>query len=98
MPECRASAKIRVLLVKQVLEKAIQDEFEVDTQSSTFSGSRRVISGTIFLDDSREEIRYKAPGSAIRGKLISPIILNVRANRNYIPPCLTNLTATSYSA
>lgn len=98
MPECRASAQIRVLLVKQVLEKAMQDGFEVDPQSSTFSGSCRAISDTVFLDDSREEIGYEAPGSAIHGKLISLVSLNVRANRNCIPPCLTNLTATSYSA
>ena len=50
MPECRASAQIRVLLVKQVLEKAMQDGFEVDPQSSTFSGSCGAISDTVFLD------------------------------------------------
>ena len=78
--------------------KAMQDGFAVSTQSSTSSSSWRVISGTEFLGESREEIGYKAPSSVLHGKSISLVRLNARANRNRIPPCLTNLTATSYSA
>ena len=78
--------------------KAMKDGFEVGTQSWTSSGSCRIISGTVFLDESREEIGHKAPGSVVHGKSLSLIRLNVRANRNRIPPCLTNVTATSYSA
>ena len=78
--------------------KAMQDGFEVGTQSSTSSGSCRVISVTGFLDEGRDEIGYKAPGSVVHGKSISLVRLNVGANRNRIPPGLTDLTATSYSA
>ena len=77
--------------------EAKQDGFEVGTRSSTSSGSCRVISGPEILDESPEETGYKALGKVVYGKSISLVRLNVRANRNRIPPCSTNLNATSYS-